>query len=119
MAGLNGHHQDKVMKDAFSSTEVKVFFHRGREKIKSAALLSVGLGGKGQRLPWSQQPHRVKRKDSTLVKSSLCICLPLQMAREQLLWQPGTRRTRQSSLPCTWVTECTVGSGKQVCLLPS
>lgn len=49
MAGLNGHHQAKVMKDAFSSTEAKGFFHRRREKkIKDAALLGVGLGGQGQ-----------------------------------------------------------------------
>lgn len=65
MAGLNGHHQAKVMKDAFSSTEAKGFFHRGREKkIKGSALLGVGLGGKGQGskvalVPWS---HGIKRK---------------------------------------------------------
>lgn len=46
MAGLNGHHQAKVMKDAFSSTEAKRFLPQ-REKIKSAALLGGGLGGKG------------------------------------------------------------------------
>lgn len=105
MAGLNGHHQAKLTKDAFNSTEAKGLFQRGREKIKGASLLGVGLArDKGQRSPRSQQPHRVKRKDSTLARSSLCISLPFQIVREQLLWQLGTRRTRKSSLPCTWVT---------------
>lgn len=72
MAGLNGHHQAKVMKDAFSSTEAKGFFCRGREKkIKGAALLCVSLGGKGQRLPWCQQLHEIKREDSTLTRPSV------------------------------------------------
>lgn len=31
MAGLNGHHQAKLMKDAFSSTEEKGFFHKERK----------------------------------------------------------------------------------------
>lgn len=48
MAGLNGHHQAKVTKDAFSSTEAKGFFQWGREKIRGASLVGVGLGGKGQ-----------------------------------------------------------------------
>lgn len=111
MAGLNGHHQAKVRKDALSCTEAKGYFQRRREKIKGASLLDVGLVArdKGQRLPGFQQPHGVKSKDSTLARSSLCICLPLQMVREQLLWQPGTRRTRQSSLPFTRVTRVYCG----------
>lgn len=61
MAGLNGHHEAKVMKDAFSS---KRFLPQGKreKKIKGAALLGVGLGGKGQKLPWSQQLHGIKKE---------------------------------------------------------
>lgn len=75
MAGLNGHHQAKVTKDAFSSTEAKGFFQRGREKIRGASLVGVGLGGKGQGPNVALVPAAswVKRKDSTLARSSLCI----------------------------------------------
>lgn len=74
MAELNGCHQAKVMKDAFSSTEAQGFFHRGREKIKGAALLGGGLGGKGQGPTVALVPaaSRGKKGKTVLLPDPLC-----------------------------------------------
>lgn len=47
MAGLNRQHQAKVMKDAFSSTEAKGFFHREREKNQRCCLAGCGFRQQG------------------------------------------------------------------------
>lgn len=83
MAGLNGHHEAKVMKDAFSS---KRFFPQGkREKNQGCFLAGCGFRWQGTKIALVTTASWDKKGKTVILPDPLCICLPLQMVREQLL----------------------------------